>query len=182
MIASFPPPNRNVCFAHIKSKECKKALESSKTLGKVRQKLQKISRKSNKSPKFKRYLKKDKRNRKLRVITLKQKIATRCTSTKIMFSSFLPLKPDKEIDPDAAKANIDAINSAMKSSLSLKKFKQIEITNKDVDIVWNVLPTLKILKEGLTRIGSEKYSAGSIVLLFLGKFLKFLGGDEEDRM
>ena len=149
---------------------------------KVRQKLRKISSKSNKSPKFKRFIKKEQIKREIQVKTLKQEVATRFTSTKIMFDSFLPSKQDEDIDPEQAKANIEAINAALKSCLAAKKFKLLEVTKKDMDIVMNILPTLKILEEGITKIGGEKYSTGSLVLPFLTKFLVFLDGDEEDQV
>ena len=44
------------------------------------------------------------------------------------------------------------------------------------------MQTLQILEEGITRIGGEKYSTGSIVLPFLTQFLVFLKGDEDDPM
>ena len=156
-------------------------MDNSKVLKKV-QKLRKISSKSNKSPKFKRFIKKEQIKREIQVKSLKQEVATRFTSTKIMFDSFLPSKQDEDIDPEQAKANIAAINAALKSCLAAKKFKLLEVTKKDMDIVMNILPTLKILEEGITKIGGEKYSTGSLVLPFLTKFLVFLDGDEEDQM
>ena len=92
----------------------------------MRQKLRKISSKSNKSPKFKRFIKKEQIKREIQAKTLKQEVATRFTSTKIMFDSFLPSKQDEDIDPEQAKANIEAINAALKSCLAAKKFKLLE--------------------------------------------------------
>ena len=184
MNKSFPPHVRNGCFAHIESKACEKAMEDSKVLKALRKKLRKIARKSNKSPKFKRALKKEQKERNIPVITLKQEVATRFTSTKIMFDSFVPSKPNEEEDVDmtAARVNIEAINAALKSSLAKKEFKKYEIEKKEVDIVVKTLPTLRIMEEGITRIGGEKYSTGSIVLPFLSKFLVFLEGDEDEPM
>ena len=128
MNKSFQPSIRNGCFAHIESKACQKAVEDSKVLKKLRKKLRKVSQKSNKSPKFKRALKKEQKSRGIPVITLKQEVATRFTSTKIMFDSFVPSKVSSEdIDIEAAKVNIEAINAAMKGSLSKKDFKKLEI-------------------------------------------------------
>ena len=98
MLKSFSAADRSGCFAHIESKASQKALDSSKVLKKVLKKLRKISTKSNKSPKFKRSIKKEQIERRLQSITLKQEIATRFTSTKIMFNSFLPSNKDEEID------------------------------------------------------------------------------------
>ena len=180
MKASFPAYERTGCFAHIESKACQKALKDSKTLEKVRKKLRKISRKSNKSPKFKRLVKKEQTERQIQVVTLKQEVATRFTSTKIMLDSFLPSKPGEEIVPEEAKQNIDAINAAMKRYLSAKQYKELEISEKETGIMMNTLPTLKILEEGITKLGGEKYSTGSVVLTFLARFLVFLDGDEDD--
>ena len=99
-----------------------------------------------------------------------------------MFDLFLPSKQDEDIDPEHAKANIAAINAALKSCLTAKKFKLLGVTKKDMDIEMNILPTLKILEEGITKIGDEKYSTGSLVLPFLTKFLVLLDGNEEDQM
>ena len=181
MNASFSRSVRNGCFAHIESKACQKALDDVDVLKKVRKKLRKIARKSNKSPKFKRSVKKEQIEREIPVITLKQEVATRFTSTKIMFDSFIPSKPgEEEVDIEKAKVSIEAINAAMKSCLSKKDFKSLEIQKKDTDVIIKTLPTLRILEEGITRIGGEKYSTGSLVLPFLSKFLEFLEGEEED--
>ena len=181
MNAAFAPFERNGCFAHIESKASEKALESSNVLKKVREKLRKVAMKSNKSPKFKRFLKTEQMKRKLRTITLKQEVATRFTSTKIMFNSFAPTKSDQdEVQLEEAKLNIEAINAALKDTQTAKEYKKLAIEDKDMDVVVNILPTLKILEEGITRIGGEKYSTGSIVLPFLSKFLDFLEGDEAD--
>ena len=181
MNKTFPPDVRNGCFAHIESKACQKAMDDSKVLKALRKKLRKVARKSNKSPKFKRAVKKEQKLRNIPVITLKQEVATRFTSTKIMFDSFVPSKPNEdEVNIDASRVNIEAINAAMKSSLSKKDFKKYEIEKKEVDIIVKTLPNLRILEEGITRIGAEKYSTGSIVLPFLSKFLVFLEGDEDD--
>ena len=180
MKASFPSHERSGCFAHIESKACQKALKRSKSLELVRKKLRKISRKSNKSPKFKRNVKKEQKNRQIKVIAIKQEVVTRFTSTKIMFDSFLPSEAGEEIVPDEAKKNIEAINAAMKGCLPAKEYKKLEITEKDTAMILNTLPTLKILEEGITKLGGEKFSTGSIVLTFLSRFLVFLDGDEED--
>ena len=147
---------------------------------KVRKKLRKISRKSNKSPKFKRLVKKEQTERQIQVVTLKQEVPTRFTSTKIMMDSFLPSKPGEEIVPDESKQNIEAINSALKKYLPAKQYKELEISEKDTGIMLNTLPTLRILEEGITKLGGEKYSTGSVVLTFLARFLVFLDGDEDD--
>ena len=180
MKASFPSHERSGCFAHIESKACEKALTDSKTLELVRKKLRKISRKSNKSPKFKRNVKKEQKFRQIKVVTIKQEVKTRFTSTKIMFDSFLPSNAGEEIIPEEAKKNIEAINAAMKCCLSAKEYMKLEITEKETAVILNTLPTLKILEEGITKLGAEKYSTGSIVLTFLSRFLVFLDGDEED--
>ena len=180
MLKSFSAADRSGCFAHKESKASQKALDSSKVLKKVRQKLRKISTKSNKSPKFKRSIKKEQIERRIRSITLKQEIATRFTSTKIMFNSFLPSNQDEEIDTKEAKENIEAINAALKMCVPKKKFQLLAITEKDVSVMTNILPTLKILEEGITKIGGEKFSTGSLVLPFLSKFLVFLDGDDDD--
>ena len=181
MNKTFSPSERNGCFAHIESKACQKAMDDVDVLKKLRKKLRKIASKSNKSPKFKRSIKKEQKEREIPVITLKQEVATRFTSTKIMFDSFIPSKPsEEEVDIEKSKVNIEAINAAMKTSLSKKDFKRFEIEKKDLDIMIKILPTLRILEEGITRIGGENYSTGSIVLPFLSKFLEFLQGDDED--
>ena len=64
--------------------------------------------------------------------------------------------------------------------MSKKDYKSLEIQKKDTDVIIKTLPTLRILEEGITRIGGEKYSTGSLVLPFLSKFLEFLEGEEED--
>ena len=181
MNATFSRSERNGCFAHIESKACQKAMDDVDVLKKLRKKLRKIASKSNKSPKFKRSIKKEQIQREIPVITLKQEVATRFTSTKIMFDSFIPSKPgEEEIDIEKAQANIEAINAAMKSCLPKKDYKRFEIEKKDTDVIIKTLPTLRILEEGITRIGGEKYSTGSLVLPFLSKFLEFLEGEEED--
>ena len=183
MNATFSHIERNGCFAHIKSKACQKAMEDSKILKAIRKKLKKVARKSNKSPKFKRALKKEQRGRDIPVITLKQEVVTLLSSTKMMFDLFVPSKPnEEEVDIDAAKVNIEAINAAMKSSLSKKDFEKYEIEKKEVHVIVKILQTLRILEEGITRIGGEKYSTGSIVLPFLTQFLVFLKGDEDNPM
>ena len=180
MRATFLTHERTGCFAHIESKACQKALKDSETLEKVRKKLRKISRKSNKSPKFKRLVKKEQTERQIQVVTLKQEVPTRFTSTKIMMDSFLPSKPGEEIVPDESKQNIEAINSALKKYLPAKQYKELEISEKDTGIMLNTLPTLRIMEEGITKLGGEKYSTGSVVLTFLARFLVFLDGDEDD--
>ena len=181
MNKTFSPSERNGCFAHIESKACQKAMDDVDILKKLRKKLRKIASKSNKSPKFKRSVKKEQIEREIQVITLKQEVKTRFTSTKIMFDSFIPSKPgEEEIDIEKAQANIEAINAAMKKCLSKKDYQRLEIEKKDTDVIIKTLPTLRILEEGITRIGGENYSTGSITLPFLSKFLEFLEGDEED--
>ena len=181
MNKTFSRSERNGCFAHIESKACQKAMDDVDVLKKLRKKLRKIASKSNKSPKFKRSIKKEQKEREIPVITLKQEVATRFTSTKIMFDSFVPSKAsEEEVDIEKSKVNIEAINAAMKKSLSKKDFQRLEIEKKDMDVMIKILPTLRILEEGITRIGGEKYTTGSIVLPFLSKFLEFLQGDDED--
>ena len=93
----------------------------------------------------------------------------------------MPTKSDQdEVQLEEAKLNIEAINAALKDTQTAKEYKKLAIEDKDMDVVVNILPTLKILEEGITRIGGEKYSTGSIVLPFLSKFLNFLEGDEAD--
>ena len=84
------------------------------------------------------------------------------------------------IDTKEAKENIEAINAALKMCVPKKKFQLLAITEKDVSVMMNILPTLKILEEGITKIGGEKFSTGSLVLPFLSKFLVFLEGDDDD--
>ena len=181
MNKTFSPSERNGCFAHIESKACQKAMDDVDILKKLRKKLRKIASKSNKSPKFKRSVKKEQIEREIPVITIKQEVATRFTSTKTMFDSFIPSKTvEEEIDIEKAQANIEAINAAMKKCLSKKDYQRLEIEKKDTDVIIKTLPTLRILEEGITRIGGENYSTGSITLPFLSKFLEFLEGDEED--
>ena len=182
MKKSFSKDERTGCFAHIESKACQKSLESSKTLKMVRKKLRKVAKKSNKSPKFKRNLMLGQKKRRISTRTLKQEVPTRFTSTKDMFASFAPSKPREEVDPEEAKKNIEAINSALEKSVKPAEFNSLKISQNDLNVVLNILPLLEILEEGITKIGGKKYSTGSILLPFLSKFLEHLKEDEADLM
>ena len=116
----FSNKERNGCFANIDSKASQKALESSVKLKTLRKKLRKIAKKANKSSKFKGLISKEQKERNLRVLTLKQEIATRFTCTFDMMNSFLndPNENKEEsADEEKVDANIEAINMSLKRHL-----------------------------------------------------------------
>ena len=125
----------------------------------------------------------EQQTRNLVVKTLKQEVATRFTATTTMIRSFLNdpnEKKDEQIDVEKCKENINAINSAMESSLSTADFAKMEILESDINVALTILPTLDIIGEGIDLLGGEKFATGSIVLPFVAKFLKLMVSDEED--
>ena len=179
----FNPAIRNGCFSHIESKASQKALESSARLKILRQKLRKIAKKSNKSSKFKSLIKKEQKERGLRVYTIKQEILTRFTCTYDMFKSILNDPNDGKTDPadrEKINLNIEAINMAMKKLLPKKEYEKLEIVMSDVDLMLKLMETLEILEEGIRTLGGEKYSSGSVVLPFLVQFKKILEVNDAD--
>ena len=174
---------RNGCFSHIESKASQKALDSSVRLKTLRLKLRKIAKKSNKSSKFKAMIQKEQMARNLRVLTIKQEIATRFTCTYDMFRSILNDPNDGKNDPaDRVKVdlNIEAINVAMNRLFTKKVYKVLEIKSSDVDLMLKLMETLEILEEGIRTLGGENYSSGSSVLPFLVQFSKVLEDNDED--
>ena len=89
-------------------------------------------------------------------------------------------KSEDEIDVDKAKVNIEAINKALKVCVNKDQYENLEITEADFKVLLNVVPLFDSLEEGITLIGGEKYSSGSVTLPFLAKFLDLLKEDEAD--
>ena len=179
----FEDEIRNGCFSHIESKASQKALESSVRLKTLRLKLRKIAKKSNKSSKFKAMIQKEQTKRNLRVLTIKQEIATRFTCTYDMFRSILNDPNDGKNDPadrEKIDLNIEAINEAMNRLFTKKVYKVLEIKSLDVDLMLKLMETLEILEEGIRTLGGENYSSGSSVLPFLVQFSKVLEDNDED--
>ena len=184
MKAAFTSNERNGCFAHIESKASKKALDKQNSLKSMRSKLRKVSKKANKSSKFMYAIQQQQKKRGLRLITLKQEVKTRFTSTHTCIRSFLNdpnEKTDKAMDEVKVDENIAAINQAMKDA----KFKKSEIANleikpEDTRKMKELVKVLDVLEEGITLIGGEKFATGSAVLPFLYKFNKLLEIDDEE--
>ena len=179
----FESSTRNGCFSHIESKSSQKALDSSSRLKVLRKKLRKIAKKANKSSKFKGFVKKEQAKRNLRLLAIKQEVATRFTCTHIMFKSFLNdpnENSDLPADREKIDKNIEAINEALRCSLKKKDYEEYRISSADVDLMIKLMPTLDILEEGIRILGGEKYCTGSVVLPFLVQFIKLLEPNDED--
>ena len=173
---------RNGCFSHIQSKASQKALESSGILKKTRRRLRKVAQRYHKTYKFKAMVKKKQLLKGLRPKSIEQEIATRFECTQIMMRSFLNdpnENTDKEIDTDKCKQNFDAINEAMEETLSRKDYEKLKLTESDLKVIINVIPTLDILSDAISVLGGEKYCTGSIVLPFLVQLVDELETDEE---
>ena len=89
MQVTYDNEYRNGCFAHLDSKACQYALESSDTLQRIRTKLRRVAKKANKSSKFKGNIQKEQLQRGLNQRTLKQEVKTRFTATHTMIRSFM---------------------------------------------------------------------------------------------
>ena len=179
----FPNKERNGCFAHIDSKASQKALESSVKLKTLRKKLRKIAKKANKSSKFKGLISKEQKERNLRVLTLKQEIATRFTCTFDMMKSFLNdpnENKDESADVEKVDANVEAINMALKKHLRKKEFNAMKIEPNDVSLMLKLMPTLEVLEEGIRILGGQSYCSASSVLPFLVQFRNVLEQNEDD--
>ena len=179
----FEEAMRNGCFSHIESKASQKALDSSPRLKLLRKKLRKIAKKCNKSSKFKASVQKEQANRNLRILSIKQEVATRFTCTHIMFKSFLNDPNDSHdegIDREKVDLNIESINESLKSLLKKKDFEKLRITSSDVDLMVKLMPTLDVLEEGIRVLGGESYCTGAVVLPFLVQLKKLLLLDDED--
>ena len=179
----FPNKERNGCFAHIDSKASQKALESSVKLKTLRKKLRKIAKKANKSSKFKGLISKEQKERNLRVLTLKQEIATRFTCTFDMMKSFLNdpnENKDESADEEKVDANVEAINMALKKHLRKKEFNAMKIEPNDVSLMLKLMPTLEVLEEGIRILGGQSYCSASSVLPFLVQFRNVLEQNEDD--
>ena len=173
---------RNGCFSHIQSKASQKALESSVILKKTRRRLRKVAQRYHKTYKFKAMVKKKQLLKNLRPKSIKQEIATRFECTQIMMRSFLNdpnENTEKEINIDKCMQNFNAINEAMEETLSRKDYEKLKLTESDLKVMVNVIPTLDILSDAISVLGGEKYCTGSIVLPFLVQLVDELETDEE---
>ena len=184
MNAAFTSNERNGCFAHIESKASKKALDKQNSLKSLRSKLRKVSKKANKSSKFMYAIQQQQKKRGLRLITLKQEVKTRFTSTHTCIRSFLNdpnEKTDKAMDEVKVDENIEAINQAMKEAKFKKsEIAKLEIKPEDTRKMKELVKVLDVLEEGITLIGGEKFATGSAVLPFLYKFNKLLEIDDDE--
>ena len=84
----------------------------------------------------------------LRPKSIKQEIATRFECTQIMMRSFLNdpnENTEKEINIDKCMQNFNAINEAMEETLSRKDYEKLKLTESDLKVMVNVIPTLDIL-------------------------------------
>ena len=183
MKAAFGKVERMGCLAHIESKASKKALDNQKPLKKLRLKLRKISKKCNKSSKFKYAIKNKQKEKGLKSRMLKQEVKTRFTATHTMIRSILNNPNEKKemsIDEEKVNLNIQALNEAMKETLSKKEAEKLYINPEDVSKMKKLVPILDALEEGITLLGGEKYSTGSAVLPWEKKFEKILEDDDDD--
>ena len=90
-------------------------------------------------------------------------------------------KKDIPLDDVKVKENIDTINSAMKiAKFKRKDLEKLEIQPQDVQKMKQIVPLLDFLEEGITLMGAEKYSTGSVVLPFLKRYEKVLQLDDND--
>ena len=101
----------------------------------MRVKLRKISKKSNKSSKFKYAIKNKQKAKGLKTRTLKQEVKTRFTATHTMIRSILNdpnEKKDLPLDEEKVNLNIQAVNEALKETLTKKEADKLEIKPEDV--------------------------------------------------
>lgn len=89
-------------------------------------------------------------------------------------------KKNMSIDEEKVNLNIQALNEAMKETLSKKEVEKMDIKPEDVSKMKKLVPILDALEEGITLLGGEKYSTGSAVLPWEKKFEKILEEDEDD--
>ena len=136
MEVTFDKAYCNGCFAHLDSKACHYALESTDMLKKIRNKFKKVAKKTNKSSKFKGTIEKEQRERRLKTRSLKQEVKTRFTATHTMIRSFMndpnENKHDKDIDEVKVFENLSAVNDALKASVKRKEYTALKIEEEDM--------------------------------------------------
>ena len=113
MEVTFDKQWRNGCFAHLDSKACQYAVDSTPTLKEIRNRFRKVAKKANKSSKFKGAIEKEQSERGLKKRSLKQEVQMRFTATHSMIRSFMnnPNKKntDKDIDEVKVFENLQAV-------------------------------------------------------------------------
>ena len=113
-------------------------------------------------------------------MAIQQEVPTRFTSTFNMFGSILQAKKGN-VDEEAAKKNIKAINQALSETVGVEEYQNLKIKKEILDLVMDLYPLLNGLEEGVTLMGAEKYGTGSSVLPFLFVFNRLLDPDDNDR-
>ena len=183
MRATFKDKERNGCFSHIESKASQISLKSSDRVKKTRKKLKKIAKKSNKTAKLKSFIQQEQIQRHLTPKSLKQEVATRFTATHTMIRSFLNDPNERaggDINEEKAKENIAAVNEALRRVLKRKDYEALKVDTTDIKVMFNLVPTLDILEEGIRLLGAHKYCTASSVLPFQANFFHILEFDPDD--
>ena len=75
--------------------------------------------------------------------------------------------------------NLFAINDSLDES-NVKKKEKLKIMIEDVKKMNTTCKLLDVLEEGITLLGGEKYSTGSVVLPFEKKLLEYLEENQDD--
>ena len=90
-------------------------------------------------------------------------------------------KTEDLIDEEKSKENIEALNDALKAALSRRDAESLKIKNSEVQVMFNLVPTLDLLSEAINVMGGEKYSTASSTLPWLIKFAEMLQTSDENK-
>ena len=162
MRCAFKDEERSGCGAHILHKTVQKGCEIA-VIHRLILKMRKVSTKHNKSPKMRYALEKFQEEKGLKIRPLIQDCPTRWGSTKASSDHFLNHKEDKDKDRFA---NIDAVNSALRTLKRMKKEKlqELIITKAEMVQIENLNDFLTRLDVLSTHLGGNKFVTSSVVI------------------
>ena len=156
MRCAFKDEERSGCGAHILHKTVQKGCEIA-VIQRLILKMRKVSTKHNKSPKMRYALEKFQEEKGLKIRPLIQDCPTRWGSTKASSDHFLNHKEDKDKDRFA---NMDAVNSALRTLKRMKKEKLQELIITKAEMV-----QIENLNDFLTRLDVLSISEMKTVML-----------------
>ena len=87
---------------------------------------------------------------------------------------------DEPIDKVKVMENVQAVNAAMKASVTKKDFEALAITDDDIAKFLKVVPSLDSMEEAISYLGGDEHVTASLVLPFLISFNTSLEADEND--
>ena len=162
MRCAFKDEERSGCGAHILHKTVQKGCEIA-VIQRLILKMRKVSTKHNKSPKMRYALEKFQEEKGLKIRPLIQDCPTRWGSTKVSSDHFLNHKEDKDKDRFA---NMDAVNSALRTLKRMKKEKlqDLIITKAEMVQIENLNDFLTRLDVLSTHLGGNKFVTSSVVI------------------